>query len=91
MINMDINSSFSTFKMPVLLGKPFLKIVRTVIDIDKEFLTLRHKDKTKKFMVFGNPTTAYLAFPSSVHFQGGGQSPNLGMLDGDLIIFYGYG
>lgn len=46
--------------------------------MDKESLTLKHKDKFEKFFIYDNTFTTYTAFSSSIIFQGSDQLPKLG-------------
>ena len=64
---MDINPSFSC-DLFVLLGRPFFKTAKAVINVDKGSLTLRHNDKYEKFYVFDNPFTTNPMCSSSVIF-----------------------
>lgn len=49
-LNMDVNSASSACDLFVLLGRPFLKTAKAVIDVDKGSLTLRHKEKCDFFL-----------------------------------------
>ena len=40
---------------PILLGRPFLKIAKTKIDIDKGTLTIKFDSELTKFDIFKNP------------------------------------
>lgn len=66
-LNMDVNSASSACDLFVLLGRPFLKTAKAVIDVDKGSLTLRHKEKCDFF--FYTTTTTYPAFFSCIFFQ----------------------
>ncbi|XP_026377999.1 uncharacterized protein LOC113272369 [Papaver somniferum] len=58
-LEMDSRSDAS---IPLLLGRPFMKTVKTIIDIDKETLTMEFDDEKICFNIFGA-----MRYPSDVH------------------------
>ncbi|XP_026443848.1 uncharacterized protein LOC113344002 [Papaver somniferum] len=45
--------SWSDASIPLLLGRPFMKTVKTVIDVDKGTLTIEFDDEKIRFNIFG--------------------------------------
>ena len=90
-INMDVNSTSSASPLSMLLGRPFLKTAKVVIDVGEESLSLRHREKIEKFFISNDSSTTNPMYFSSVIFQDCGQHPKLGVLDGDSAFPSGYG
>ena len=90
-INMDANSTSYVSPLSVLLGRPFLKTAKAVIDVDEGSLSLRHREKNEKFFISNDSSTTNPMYFSSVIFQDCGQHPKLGVLDGDSAFPSGYG
>lgn len=77
--------------MSMLLGRPFLKIAKAVIDVDKGSLTLQHKEKYEKFYASDYPSTSNPMCLSYVIFQDSGQPSKFEVLDEDVTISLEYG
>ncbi|XP_026411033.1 uncharacterized protein LOC113306295 [Papaver somniferum] len=58
-LEMDSGSDAS---IPLLLGRPFMKTTKTVIDVDKGTLTMEFDDEKIRFNIFGA-----MRYPSDVH------------------------
>ncbi|XP_026420038.1 uncharacterized protein LOC113316019 [Papaver somniferum] len=58
-LEMDDGSDAS---IPLLLGRPFMKTAKTVIDVDEEILTMKFDDEIIRFNMF-----EVMRYPSDVH------------------------
>ena len=52
-----MDDSASSAPSPILLGRPFLKIVKAKIDVDKGILTMEFEGETTEFDVFKETKT----------------------------------
>lgn len=79
----DINSFFN---LSVLLGRPFLKTTKALIDVDKEPILIEHERKIERFEISKTLVIIYHFCFSASFFQDSGQPKKLGVKDGVAAI-----